>query len=402
MYDLLLKNGMVIDPMQNMAGIYDVGVKGGKISFIGPSGDAGNATEVCDVKGKIVCPGLIDIHTHVYDGFYSRGVEPDKVGVYAGVTTLVDAGSAGCDTVGGFYKYVIPNSYTEILSFLHICRTGLSTSPDILHRESIDLDATIAEVGRNPSFIKGIKVRMVSPALEIFGMELPILAKEAARASGAKLMVHIGDVAKKYDPTVIRKLLPILDQGDIVTHLFTDNPGGVLDGNNKLVPEAKEAVDRGVWMDTAHGRLNFSFEVGKRVLDQGLIPDCISTDITMPGRLNSVHSMTEMMTRFLALGLPLDKIIAMTTQNPAMALGYDDRLGSLRIGNQADISVLELRPGNWVVYDVLGDNLVVDQAFVPFLTVKRGRVFLPNAGPREWGWEPDSVSVIRSCGSTKC
>ena len=114
MYDLLLKNGMVIDPMQNMLGIYDVGVKDGAIAFIGSTSHAENAVEVCDVRGKIVFPGLIDIHTHVYDGFYSRGVEPDKVGVYAGVTTLVDAGSAGCDTVGGFHKYVIPNSHTEI------------------------------------------------------------------------------------------------------------------------------------------------------------------------------------------------------------------------------------------------------------------------------------------------
>ena len=394
MHDLLLRNGMVIDPLQNIRGIYDVGVKDGSIAFMGSSSNAGSAVEVYDVKGKIVCPGLIDIHTHVYDGFYSRGVEPDKVGVYAGVTTLVDAGSAGCDTVGGFHKYVIPHSHTEIICFLHICRTGLSTSPDILHRESIDLESTIKAVDNNRSFVKGIKVRMVSPALEIFGMQLPILAKEAARTAGVKLMVHIGDVEERYDPNVIRKLLPILDEGDIVTHLFTDKPGGVLDDNNKLVPEAKEAVERGVWMDTAHGRLNFSFEVGKRVLDQGLIPDCISTDITMPGRLNSVHSMTEMMTRFLALGLPLDEIIAMTTQNPAMALGYDDRLGSLRIGNQADISVLELRSGNWVVYDALGDSLVVDHAFVPFLTIKRGKVFLPNEGPRDWGWEPDSVSVI--------
>ena len=230
---------------------------------------------------------------------------------------------------------------------------------------------------------------MVSPALEIMGMEMPRLAKRAARESGIKLMVHIGDTEKRYDPTVIRSLLPLLEEGDILTHYFTANPGGVLDANGKLVPEAREAADRGVWFDTAHGRMNFSFEVGRRVIEQGLLPHCISTDLTVPGRIHTVHSMTEMMTRFLGLGFTLPQIVTMCTENPAKAIGAAHRLGSLAVGRQADISVLEVREGDWVVYDVLGASLRVTQAVVPVVTVKRGQVFSPDWGPRPWGWEPD-------------
>ena len=213
--------------------------------------------------------------------------------------------------------------------------------PDIIAERSIDLDGTLQACEEHRGLVRGIKARMVSPALEIFGMEMPRLAKRAARESGIKLMVHIGDTEKRYDPNVIRELLPIMDEGDILTHYFTANPGGVLDANNKLVPEAKDAADRGVWLDTAHGRMNFSFDVGRRIVDQGLLPHCISTDITVPGRINTVHSMTEMMTRFMGLGFSFEDVVTMCTANPAKAINEQNRIGSLKVGMQADISVLE-------------------------------------------------------------
>jgi len=265
----------------------------------------------------------------------------------------------------------------------------LATSPDIIAESSIDLDGTLRVAGEHKDLIRGIKARMVSPALEIMGMEMPKLAKRAARESGIKLMVHIGDTEKRYDPKVIHPLLSLLEEGDILTHYFTPNPGGVLDANGKLVPEAREAADRGVWLDTAHGRMNFSFDVGRRIVDQGLLPHCISTDLTVPGRLLTVHSMTEMMTRFLGLGFSLEQVIAMSSSNPAKAIGEENRLGSLAVDRQADISVLQLNDGDWEVFDIVGDSLRVNQAFVPVLTVKRGQMFEPDWGPRPWGWEPD-------------
>ena len=391
MYDLLIKGGTVVDPSQIIHGINDVAIEDGKIARIAPNISAEEAGRVVEVKGKVVIPGLIDLHTHVYAGVNGNGVDPDLGGVRAGVTTMVDAGSSGCDTFGGFPQHIIPNTSTEIICFLHICRTGLATSPDIFSPSSIDLDKTIQVISDNRGVISGVKARMVSPALEIMGMEMPRMAKRAAKEAGVKLMVHIGDTEKRYDPNVIRELLPIMEPGDIVTHYFTANPGGVLDSDGKLVPEAKEAHDRGVWLDTAHGRMNFSFAVGERVMDQGVLPHCISTDLTVPGRARTVHSMTEMMTRFLALGFTFDQVVTMSTENPAKAAGIDNRLGTLHAGKQADLSVLDVRDGNWVVYDVLGESRKSDKAVTPVMSVKKGEVFEAGWGPRPWGWEPDQA-----------
>jgi dihydroorotase len=398
MYDLLLKGGTVVDPSTGLSGAHDVAVQGGVIAHIAANIPAAESAQTIDVKGKVVAPGLIDLHAHVFEGFTRSGVHPDLAGVHAGVTTIVDAGSAGSATFSGFTRHILPHCHTEIIPFLHICQTGLATMPDIVAESSINLDDTLDVLNRHPGLIGGIKARMVSPALEIMGMEMPRLAKRAARESGTRLMVHIGDTEKRYDAKVIHSLLPLLDKGDILTHLFTANPGGVLDGNGKLVPEAREARDRGVWLDTAHGRKNFSFDVGRRVIDQGLAPHCISTDLTVPGRLETVHSMTEIMTRFLGLGFTLAEVITMCTANPARAIGAEQRLGSLATARQADISVLEVREGDWKVYDVLGASLRVTQAVVPFLTVKRGRVFMPDWGPRPWGWEPDRVLPLGGSG----
>ena len=391
MYDLLLKGGNVIDPSQDLRGALDVAVEDGKIARVAANIAVTEARRVVDIRGKTVTPGLIDLHTHVFDGVAANGVHPDIAGVHAGVTTVVDAGSSGCATFSAFPRHILPRCETEVIPLLHICQTGLATNPDIIAESSIDLESTLRVAREHRGLIKGIKARMVSPALEIFGMEMPRLAKRAARESGVPLMVHIGDTTKRYDPNVIRELLPLLEPGDIVTHLFTANPGGVLDANGKLVPEAKELAARGVWLDTAHGRMNFGFNVGRRVLDQGLTPHCISTDLTIPGRANTVHSMVEIMARFLGMGFTLEQVIAMSTVNPARAIGEADRLGSLAVGRQADISVMEVRDGRWVVYDTLRDTMKIDKTVVPVLTVKRGRVFEPEWGPHPWGWEPERV-----------
>src|SRR5262249_41628051 len=162
-----------------------------------------------------------------FDGVTGNGLHPDLAGVRAGVTTVVDAGSAGSATFAAFPKHILPRCETEVLPFLHICQTGLSTTPDIIAESSIDLDATLPVANEHKGVTRGIKARMVSPALEIMGMRMPRLAKRAASESHLPLMVHIGDVEKRYDGNVIHELLPLLEQGDIVTHLFTANPGGV-------------------------------------------------------------------------------------------------------------------------------------------------------------------------------
>jgi dihydroorotase len=204
-------------------------------------------------------------------------------------------------------------------------------------------------------------------------------------------MVHIGDRFVGDGPTITQQLLPLLEQGDIITHLFSGNAGRILDDDGQVLPELIEAQDRGVFFDTAHGRQNFSFDVARRALQQGVVPRSISTDLTVPGRLNTVHGMTEMLSRFMALGFSLEEVIRMATVNPASALDMADSLGSLAVGRAADISVLDEETGDWLFHDTEGQTIRGDKALVPVVTVKDGEVFSADWGPRPWGWLPDSA-----------
>lgn len=331
------------------------------------------------------------MHTRVFNGVNQGDLDPDSVGVYAGVTTLADCGT-GSSTIRTFPKYVLPQCRTEIFAFMHICQAGTLNLRELIAPDVINVDRAVQAIEDCRDLVCGVKTRMVAPLLEADGMDALRLAKQAAREGGVKLMVHIGDTEKRWPAEVIGEMLPMLDEGDIITHLFTPNPGGVLDANQKVVPEALAARDRGVILDSAHGRMNFSFDVGQRVVQQGLLPDCISTDISPVGRVFPVHSMVEMMTRFLALGFTLEQVITMSTDNPARALGQDHRLGSLVEGRQADVSVIDVRDGDWIVHDMVGGTLPADKAIVPVLAVKKGVPFSPEWGPHPWGWEPRSAS----------
>ena len=391
MTDLLLKGGRVIDPSQGIDARTDVAVLDGRISEVAGDIAPGPGTRVIDVAGKLVTPGLIDLHTHVYHGVNKTAIDPDLAGVYAGVTTVVDAGSAGCYTFGGFPKHVVPNAKTRIVCMLHISRAGLNFQPEISDRDDIDLDETISVIHANRPLIQGVKVRAVGPAVPILGVEMVELAKRAANEGGVRLMVHIGDMGVTDGPTITRDLLPLLEEGDIVTHLFSGNAGRILDGDGRVIPEIMDAQERGVFLDTAHGRQNFSFDVAKAALDQGVEPRSISTDLTIPGRLNTVHSMAEMLSRFLALGFSLNDVVRMATVNPAGALDMEAELGSLAVGREADVSVLEEHTGSWVFHDTVGGTLNGDKALTPVLTVKSGEVYTAEWGPRPWGWLPDEA-----------
>lgn len=389
MTDLLLRGGRVYDPARGISNqALDVAVSGGLIEQVAKDIDPAGFSSVVDVSGRIVAPGLIDLHCHVYHGVNSTGVHPDVAGVGSGVTTVVDGGSGGHANFGGFPKYVVPSARTRVLCFVHISSNGLSVMPELRHIEDIYVEATAAAVRDNRPLTQGVKIRAIGPTVKTDGIEIVKLARRAAAESESRLMVHIGEFYNE-GPTLTRELLPLLAPGDILTHTFTPNPGRIIDEAGRVLPEALDAQARGVTLDTAFGRFNFSFDVARRAMDQGIRPDTIATDLTVPGRASTVFSMPEMLTRFLALGLSLNDVIAMTTVNPARALGLQDTLGSLEPGRVADISVLEDVSGDWTVSDVKGETLKTDVAIRPALTVRAGEVITPDWGPHPWGFLPN-------------
>ncbi len=392
MTDLILKGGEVIDPSRSFRGRADVAVENGLISAVAEKIEPDEQTRVLDVSGKLVTPGLVDIHAHVYRGVTESGLEADVAGVKSGVTTLLDAGSAGSQTFEGLRDYVVPCAETRIFCLVHIAGLGLARMPEIRDRDDIDLDETIRVVRSNKPLVKGVKVRAAGPGVVSLGIEMIKLAKTAAVEGGVPLMVHIGDRFQEGDgPVLTRDLLPLLEPGDVVTHLYTGNPGRILDDAGVLLPEIIEARERGVVLDAAHGRQNFNFDVAKRALDQDLLPDTISSDITGPGRLGVVHSLTSIMARFIALGLSLEDVIRRTTTNPARALGIHHAAGSLAPGRPADVTVLEQVAGRWVFPDADGGKLHGSTALAPVVTIKGGGVVSPDWGPRPWGWLPESA-----------
>jgi len=388
MTSLLLKGGTVYDSSQGIkAQRLDIAVRDAKIVELAANIEPKDFDEVIDVTNKIVAPGLIDLHCHVFHGFNSSGVHPDVVGVGSGVTTVVDGGSAGHSNFGGFPTYIIPNSKTRVLCMVHISSTGLSVMPELTSIENIDVGQTARVVRENYPLTRGVKIRAIGPTTETLGVEIVKLAKQAAIDSKTRLMVHIGELYHQ-GKTLTQELLPLLTRGDILTHTFTPNPGRIIDTQGKVLPEVFEAQERGVTLDTAFGRYNFSFDIAKTALDQGLIPNTISTDMTIPGRQNSAHSMTEMLTRFVALGFSLEDVIKMTTENSAIALDMLDSIGTLRIGNEADISVLSVVKGDWNVSDVKGNILAASKAIIPYITIKTGDMITPDFGPHPWGFLP--------------
>lgn len=374
MYDLLIKGGRVVDPAQSIDDKLDIAISGDRIATVAKDIPSPESQRVVDAGGKIVTPGLIDVHCHVYDGGVKESVEPDAAGVRQGVTTVVDAGSAGQAIFGGFPKYVIPASRTTVFCFLHLGSQGLSVMPELRDWEEIDLDATAATIESHRELIKGVKLRLVGNIVAQAGVEVVKMAKETAKKFGLPIMVHIGDRNKQVSPTLTREFLPLMEPGDILSHVFTANLGSVLRPDGTVLPELREAMERGVVLDIANGRFNLSFEVARKGMSQGILPTTLSTDVTVPSIAGPVYGLTVTMSKFMALGLDLRQVIEMTTINPARVLGIEDRKGSLRPGMDADVSVLELLSGTWKLLDSEQQALAARKLLAPDMTVKSGQL----------------------------
>ncbi len=388
--DLLIAGGRVIDPASGIDGITDVAITGDKIVQAGADLEGQvEARRIIDARGLLVVPGLIDIHAHVYTHMGSS-LDPDLAGVRSGVTTIVDAGTAGPCTWEPFYHQVIKTAKTRTLAFLHIARNGQAFIPAVRIEDDIDLDHAIEVSTRYQGVIVGVKLRAVGPAVRTLGARMVDLTKQAARASGGMQMIHIGDFdAQPGDPTLTESVVSQLEQGDILAHIYTDQPGSLLGTDGRAMPEVFEARDRGVVMEPSLGRGNFSFDVAHRLIDQGLLPDVLGTDLTLPGRATLVYSLTETMSKFIAMGFSLTEVIRMTTVAPAKALGLDNEIGKLSPGYDADVTLLREAHGKWIFRDLRGTEQCGDIALEPVLTIRSGEMISPDWGPHPWGWLPE-------------
>jgi dihydroorotase len=404
-YDLLIKGGHVLDPGQGLDGQMDIAISGGAIAAVQADIPASEATRVIQVKGdnRYVVPGLLDIHTHVGYGATTAGVgmgcvDPDVGGVGSGVTTVLDAGSVGIANVGVFGTHLIPNARTRVICFVNL-GTFAHTTPaaaDVMRMEDIDRKAIANCIQANPGLISGFKLRMVGPVVQERGEDVVKLSKEIAVEHGLPLMVHIGD-GRHPDRTrasdLTRFLLTTLTAGDILTHLCTPNPGGVMNAREaaqSVVPEVEEARANGVVIDSALGRGNFGIEVARRQAELGMRPDTTSSDLTGGGRRLGV-GLLDSMAKFMSLGYSLSDVVRMTTVNAAKGVGLADSAGGIAAGREADLSIFDVVEGKWKFTDTLNQPFTGEKALVPVQTIRAGELFSPDWGPYPWGWLPEEA-----------
>ena len=404
-YDLLIKGGHVLDPGQAIDRRMDIAISDGAIAAIQPEISASEASRVLEVRGsnRYVVPGLIDVHTHVAYGATTPGVgigcvDPDVGGVGSAVTTVLDAGSVGIANVGVFGAHLLPKAKTRVICYVNV-GTFAHTTPaaaDVMHMEDIDRKAIASCIRANPGLIRGFKLRLVGPVVQERGEDVVRLSKEIANEHGVPLMVHIGDGRhpdRARAGELTRFLLKTLTAGDILTHLCTPNPGGVMDAREaaqSVVPELEEARANGVLIDSALGRGNFGIEVARRQAELGVRPDTTSSDLTAGGRRLGV-GLLDSMAKFMSVGYSLSDVVRMTTLNAARGIGLGDQLGAVAVGREADLSIFDVVEGKWKFTDTLNQVFTGTQALVPVQTIRKGELFSPEWGPYAWGWLPEQA-----------
>lgn len=406
-FDLLLRGGHVICPASGVNGIVDIGIRGGRIATVQPDILPSSAKEVIDVRGKLVLPGLIDTHAHVYQYVTGRfGMNADLVGVQSGVTTVIDQGGPSCMTLPGFRHFVVEPAKTQVYAFLSAYLVGGLEGhayPNLYSPDGVDIEATVAAAKANRDLVRGIKGHAEIGGFARWGIKVLEMSAEIARRADVPLYVHFGQLwglpesgANGEDAdTILERVIPVLRPGDILAHPFTRHPGGFVDRNGNVHRVIAAALERGLKVDVGHGS-HFSYRLARKALDAGIVPDTLGADmhgynthVPAPAGTPEMHpddenhpfagqarfSLTQAMSSMLALGLSLEQVVPMVTSNPAKMVGLSDELGALRPGMTADVSVLSDIRGRFVLRDNERTEVVAERLLQPAFCLRAGQRF---------------------------
>ena len=371
--DLLIKGGTVVDPSQNLHALLDVAVTDGKIVQVAPDIPADGSRAVISAKGKIVTPGLIDVHVHIFEGVGPTGVNVDQYCLGRGVTTAVDAGSAGYFAIAGFRQYVIKPSATRVYALVDIGARGtlMGLAGNYSNLDWVNPQLTARAAEANKPDVVGIKTRLSKEIAGANDLEVLKRALQAAEISHLPLMVHVGDT---YSP--LPQILRQLRKGDVLTHCYTGRPNGPLDANGKLIPEMLECRDRGVMFDVGDGGPHLSLDVAEKCIQQGFLPDTIGTDLGGLSYNGPVYDLVTELSKFLLLGLTVDQVIERVTLRPTRMFNFGVELGTLRPGTVADISILEVREGSFSFTDSTGKKRMGRQKLQSAATIRAGKTYV--------------------------
>ena len=403
LHDVVLAGGHLVDPAQGLDGFYDVAIHGGRIAAILPRGADAPARERIDVGGQLVIPGMIDTHAHVFQFVTGRfGLEADLCGVYSGVTTLIDQGGPSCMTLPAFREFVVKPKHTRVYAALSAYLVGGMEGhyyPSLYRPDCVDVDATVRAALANADIVKGIKAHAELGGFARWGIEVMRQAAEIARRVDVPLYIHFGQLwplpaegDNGVDPdTILADVVPLLKAGDILAHPFTRHPGGFVNREGEVHGVVREALARGLKVDVGHGS-HFSYKMARIALEAGIVPDTLGADmhgyntaVPAPPGTPSEHpdidhmffghvrfSLASAMTAMLALGLPLEQVVRMVTCNVVDVFKLPRELGTLAVGNPADVSVLHDEHGRWALRDNEGTQLVGDRLLRPAFCLKDG------------------------------
>lgn len=374
-YDLIIKNGILIDPAQDIHAQKDIAFSDGCVSSVSDDIATSEARDVVNAKGCYVTPGLIDLHVHVFHGVSHFGIEPDPTCLARGATTVVDAGSAGADTFPGFRKYVIDVSDTRILAQLNISSQGMLTREigELENPDYADVGKACRMIEQHRDIILGVKVRLTRESIvgERAGMQPLHRAREAADAAGLPMMVHPQDAWCQS----IDDILAVMGKRDILTHCFHDMACGILDENGKIRDSVHAAIERGVIFDVGHGAGSFSWDVVEKAMAQGIEPTTISSDLHVYNINGPVYDLVNVVNKFLYLGMSLDDALAKVTSVPADTILMPGQVGTLTAGAWGDAVIFEMREGEFQLVDARGKAKICRQKLEPIVVIKGGKIY---------------------------